>query len=121
MEISYQVSYVLDFSLSFHFKINCNQYEKNTLNHTLMFPHFFSEYHVSLHFHLKFEKKMKKFFPALVAVPPTTLYSFCKGYGFADSHKVSGNPSSHILCGNGILLEIWPHAHFNLYIFKPII
>ena len=71
-----------------------------------MFPHFFSEYHVSLHFHLK-EKKMKKFFPALVAVPPTTLYSFCKGYGFADSHKVSGNPSSHILCGNGILLEIW--------------
>ena len=84
-----------------------------------MFPHFFSEYHVSLHFHLKFEKKMKKFFPALVAVPPTTLYSFCKGYGFADSHKVSGNPSSHILCGNGILLEIWrpncgkAHAHLE--------
>ena len=54
---------------------------------------------------------MKKFFPALVAIPPTTLYSFCKGYGFADSHKVSGNPSSHILCGNGILLEILQLHH----------
>ena len=53
--LTYQI-----FSLSFHFKINCIQYEKNTSNHTLMFPHFFSEYHViSLHFHLKFEKKWK--------------------------------------------------------------